>query len=194
MAAPHDTFRARRLHLLRRHDASRRAASPTPPTASSTTARDNAIVFPTWFVGTHADLEWMIGDGKPLDTSRYFVVVPSMFANGLSSSPSNTPAPYDRGAVPGDHHPGQCARPAPARHRAPSGSPAIELAIGGSMGAFQAYQWGLATPTWCAGSCRPAALARVSRHCHVFLEGVKAALLPIRPMRAATTTLRRTPG
>ena len=42
-------------------------------------ARDNAIVFPTWFVGTHADLEWLIGDGEPLDTSKYFVVVPSMF-------------------------------------------------------------------------------------------------------------------
>ena len=63
-------------------------------------ARDNAIVLPTWFVGTHADHEWMIGEGAVLDTSRYFVVVPSMFANGLSSSPSNTPAPYDRGAVP----------------------------------------------------------------------------------------------
>ena len=29
------------------------------------------------------DVEWLIGDGKPLDTTRYFVVVPSMFANGL---------------------------------------------------------------------------------------------------------------
>ena len=57
-------------------------------------ARDNVIVFPTWFVGTHADVEWLIGDGKALDTTKYFVVVPSMFANGLSSSPSNTPAPF----------------------------------------------------------------------------------------------------
>ena len=32
-------------------------------------ARDNAIVFPTWFVGTHADVQWLIGEGKPLDTS-----------------------------------------------------------------------------------------------------------------------------
>ena len=53
-------------------------------------ARDNVIVWPTWFTGTHAEHEWMIGEGDALDTSKYFVVVPSMFANGLSSSPSPT--------------------------------------------------------------------------------------------------------
>jgi homoserine O-acetyltransferase len=63
-------------------------------------ARDNTIIFPTWFVGTHLDLEWLIGDGRPLDTQKYFVVVPSMFANGLSSSPSNAPAPFDRARFP----------------------------------------------------------------------------------------------
>ena len=41
-----------------------------------------------------------------------------MFANGLSSSPSNTPAPLRPRPVPGDHHPGQCPRPASAADRA----------------------------------------------------------------------------
>ena len=62
--------------------------------------KDNVIVFPTWFVGSHLDVEWMIGDGKPLDTTKYFVVVAHMFANGHSSSPSNTPVPFDRGRFP----------------------------------------------------------------------------------------------
>lgn len=46
-------------------------------------ARTNAIVVPSAYGGTHADNEWLIGDGKALDTSRYFVVATNMFGNGL---------------------------------------------------------------------------------------------------------------
>src|SRR5690606_22764012 len=52
-------------------------------------ARDNAIVFPTAFGGRHVDNEWLIGPGLPLDTDRYFVIVPNLLGNGVSSSPSN---------------------------------------------------------------------------------------------------------
>ncbi len=30
-----------------------------------------------------------------LSPEKYFIIVPNMFGNGLSSSPSNTPAPLD---------------------------------------------------------------------------------------------------
>ena len=43
----------------------------------------------------------MIGPGMALDPSRYFIIIPNLFGNGLSSSPSNTPAPYDRARFPG---------------------------------------------------------------------------------------------
>ena len=82
---------------------------------------------------------------RPLDTTKYFVVAPSMFANGLSSSPSNTPAPYDRGRFPAITIQDNVR----AQHRLLTenfGVKRIQLAIGGSMGAFQAYQWGLALP------------------------------------------------
>lgn len=138
-------------------------------------ARDNAIVLPTWFVGTHADHEWMIGEGAVLDTARYFVVVPSMFANGLSSSPSNTPAPFDRARFP---------RPSiqdnvRAQHRLVTqhlGITGVELVIGGSMGAFQAFQWALSHPDLVRRIMPTGGASRVSPHCRVFLEGVKAAL------------------
>jgi homoserine O-acetyltransferase/O-succinyltransferase len=138
-------------------------------------ARDNAIVFPTWFVGTHADLEWLIGDGRPLDTAQYFVVVPSMFANGLSSSPSNMPAPFDRARFPAITIQDNVR----AQHRLMTERfdiRRIRLAIGGSMGAFQAYQWGLAHPTLVERIAPCCGAARVSRHCYVFLAGAKAAL------------------
>jgi homoserine O-acetyltransferase len=140
------------------------------------TARDNAIVFPTWFTGTHADLEWLIGEGRPLDTTRYFVVVPSMFGNGLSSSPSNAPAPFDRGRFPTITIQDNVR----AQHRLITGHLGvrhIQLAIGGSMGAFQAYQWGLAHPDLVERIAPCCGAARVSRHCWVFLDGAKSALL-----------------
>lgn len=138
-------------------------------------ARDNVIVFPTWYSGTHADLEWLIGPGEPLDTDRYFVVVPSMFANGLSSSPSNTPPPFDRGRFPKV----TILDNVRAQHRLVSerfDARAIELVIGGSMGAMQAFQWGLSHRDRvrrimaCCGS------SKVSDHCYVFTRGVQAAL------------------
>jgi homoserine O-acetyltransferase len=139
-------------------------------------ARDNVIVFPSWFVGSHADVEWLIGEGKPLDTARYFVVAPSMFANGLSSSPSNTPAPYDRARFPAIDTRDNVR----AQHRLMTekfGVTGIELVIGGSMGAFQAYQWGLSHPELVKRIAPCCGAAQVSRHCFVFLEGAKAALL-----------------
>jgi homoserine O-acetyltransferase len=139
-------------------------------------ARDNVIVFPTWFTGTHADLEWLIGDGHPLDTRKYFVVVPSLFANGLSSSPSNTPAPFDRGRFPAITIQDNVR----AQHRLlveRFSVRRIQLVIGGSMGAFQAYQWGLAFPDLVERIAPCCGAARVSPHCYVFLAGAKAALL-----------------
>src|ERR1700722_17332385 len=63
-------------------------------------AKSNVIVHPTSYGAQHPDLEWQIGPGRALDPSKYFIVIPNMFGNGLSSSPSNTPAPFDRGRYP----------------------------------------------------------------------------------------------
>ena len=62
-------------------------------------ARDNVIVVPTFYGGRDADTAYMHAPGRAIDSSRYFVIVPNMFGNGLSSSPSNTPAPYGRGGT-----------------------------------------------------------------------------------------------
>jgi len=139
-------------------------------------ARDNVVVFPSWFVGSHLAVEWLIGEGRPLDTARYFIIAPSMFANGLSSSPSNTPAPYDRARFPAI----DIRDNVRAQHRLVTevfGVTGIELVIGGSMGAFQAYQWGLSHPDLVKRIAPCCGAAKVSRHCFVFLEGPRSALL-----------------
>src|SRR6202043_2436364 len=53
-------------------------------------AGDNVIVYPTSYGAQHPDLEWLIGPDGVLDPARWFIVIPDMFGNGLSSSPSNT--------------------------------------------------------------------------------------------------------
>ncbi|MHC5537531.1 hypothetical protein ACYOEI_04790, partial [Singulisphaera rosea] len=63
-------------------------------------ARDNVIVYPTWFSGWPQDNEWLIGKGMALDPDRYFIIVPCAFGNGMSSSPSNTPEPYNQARFP----------------------------------------------------------------------------------------------
>ena len=57
--------------------------------------RSNAIVYPTWYSGRHWENEWLIGEGMGLDPAKYFIIVPNMLGNGLSSSPTNTPPPFN---------------------------------------------------------------------------------------------------
>ena len=49
-------------------------------------AKDNVIVYPTWYSGQHVDNEWLVGKGMALDPDKYFIVIPNMFGNGLSDT------------------------------------------------------------------------------------------------------------
>ena len=62
--------------------------------------KSNVILYPTRFGGTHVDNEYLIGEGMALDPTKYFIVVPNLLGNGLSSSPSNTSIPFDRSRFP----------------------------------------------------------------------------------------------
>ena len=52
-------------------------------------ARDNCIVFPTYYTGTHDSNARLIGAGRALDPAHWFIVVPNLFGNSVSTSPSN---------------------------------------------------------------------------------------------------------
>jgi homoserine O-acetyltransferase len=138
-------------------------------------AKDNAIVYPTWYSGQHYDNEWLIGEGMALDPNKYFIVIPNMFGNGLSSSPSNTPPPCNKARFPHvtlyDN--------VTAQHRLITekfGIKKVPLVLGWSMGAQQTYQWGALYPEMVERILPFCGSARTSRHNFVFLEGVKAAL------------------
>jgi len=139
-------------------------------------SRDNVIVMPTFYGGQHTDTEPMMRAGRALDPARYFIVVPNMFGNGLSSSPSNTPAPFDRAAFPNVslYDNVVCQHRLITEHL---GVDRILLVVGYSMGAQQAYQWGTLYSDMVRAIAPLCGSARTSPHNHLFLEGVKAALL-----------------
>jgi homoserine O-acetyltransferase len=133
--------------------------------------KDNVIVYPTSFGAQHIDTEWLIQRGGILDPDRYFIIIPNLFGNGLSSSPSNSDV-----------------RPFPAisyhdavaiQHRLlieQFGISRIALVYGWSMGGMQAYHWAACYPDMVERAAIVCGSARCSPYNHVFLEGVKAAL------------------
>ncbi|GAA2392123.1 alpha/beta fold hydrolase [Nonomuraea africana] len=137
--------------------------------------KSNAIVYPTWYSGQHYDNEWLIGEGMALDPSRYFIVIPNMLGNGLSSSPSNTPPPHDGARFPNVTMYDNVR----VQHRLITerfGIERLELVTGWSMGAGQSYQWAVSYPEMVRRILPFCGAAKTSIHNIVFLEGVKAAL------------------
>jgi homoserine O-acetyltransferase/O-succinyltransferase len=137
--------------------------------------KSNAIVYPTWYSGRHWENEWLIGEGMALDPNRYFIIVPNMLGNGLSSSPSNTPPPYDRARFPRV----TVLDNVTVQHRLVSehfGIEQLELVTGWSMGAGQTYQWAVSYPDMVKRILPFCGSSTTSEHNIVFLEGVKAAL------------------
>lgn len=138
-------------------------------------AKDNAVVYPTWYSGQHADNEWLIGSGRALDPDNLFIVIPNMLGNGLSSSPSNTPEPYN-----GPRFPNVTAYDnVQVQYRLMTerfGVERLRLVTGWSMGALQTFHWGALFPDMVERIAPFCGSAKCSRHNFVFLEGVKAAL------------------
>jgi homoserine O-acetyltransferase len=53
--------------------------------------KSNAILFPTWASGVSEQLMGQAAPGKLADPTKYFVILVDALANGVSSSPSNSP-------------------------------------------------------------------------------------------------------
>ncbi len=138
-------------------------------------ARDNVIVLPTFYTGTHERNEGYLRTVPALDPERYFIVSVNLFGNGVSSSPSNTPTPFDGPRFPDITMFDNVA----CQHRLLTerfGVERIALVAGWSMAGCQSYQWAAQYPDMVEAIMPFCASARTSPHNVVFLEGVKAAL------------------
>ena len=133
-------------------------------------ARDNVVVYPTSYGAQHPDLEWLIGPDGILDPTRWFIVIPNMFGNGLSSSPSNT-APWPAVVTAWDNVAAQRRLLAEV-----FGVERVHAVYGWSMGAQQAYHWAAAFPDAVQRIVVNCGSARTAAHNSVFLKGMAAVL------------------
>jgi homoserine O-acetyltransferase/O-succinyltransferase len=139
------------------------------------TARNNVIVLPTFYTGTHFRNEGFFGSGRAIDPAKHFIVSVDMFGNGYSSSPSNTPAPFDGPRFPNVTLFDNIA----CQYRLLTEElnvTSIALVAGWSMAGCQSYQWAAQYPDMVRAIIPFCASAKTSPHNIVFLEGVKAAL------------------
>ena len=133
-------------------------------------ARDNVVLYPTSYGAQHPDLEWLIGPDGILDPTRWFVVIPNMFTNGLSSSPSNC-APWPALVTSWDSVAAQRRL-----LREVFGVEHLHCVYGWSMGAQQAYHWAAAHPAEVARAVVLCGSARTAVHNQVFLRTQMAIL------------------
>jgi homoserine acetyltransferase len=136
-----------------------------------------AIIYPTWYSGTISTNLWLTGPSLTLNPEKYYIIIPALFGNGESTSPSNW------------IHKDDASKRFPevsfydnvrAQHLLVTEHLGVKKAravVGWSMGAGQTFQWATQFPGFmelCVPFCGS---ARTSLHNQVFLEGVKAALL-----------------
>ena len=174
MASDYDIFQLGSVQL--QSGATLRDCKLAYKTCGTLNARkDNVIVYPTWYSGQHPDNAWLVGEGMALDPRNYFIIIPNMLGNGLSSSPSNMPEPYNASRFP-NVTPYDNVR---VQHRLITekfGIERVRLVTGWSMGALQTFHWGCLYPDMVERILPFCGSAKCSRHNFVFLEGVKAAL------------------
>jgi len=137
--------------------------------------RDNVILFPTSYGATHLDQEHMIEPGGALDPDRYFIVIPNLFGNGISSSPSTSAWPYVGPRYP--HTTLYDAVHVQQRMLAEVwGIEELALVYGFSMGAMQAYHWAALFPDRVRRIAAVCGAARCSPYNRVFIDAASMAL------------------
>ena len=115
---------------------------------------------------------WLIGEDKELNPKKYFIIIPALFGNGQSSSPSNTGIrPFPRVSF---YDNVRAQYELVTKH---FGITHLRAVVGWSMGAAQSFQWATQYPDFMDLIVPFCGSAKTSLHNQVFLEGVKSALL-----------------
>jgi len=133
-------------------------------------SKDNAIVFPHMYSGTHRDMEMYVGEDMAIDPKEYFVIMPDQLGNGLSSSPHNTP-PHEGGM--GNFPEVMIEDDIRAQHRLVTekfGIEELELVLGWSMGAQQTYEWAVRFPEMVKRAAPIAGTAKVTPRDQLFID------------------------
>ncbi len=175
--------------LLQRGGTLRKARIVYKTFGTLNAARDNVIVYPTSYSAQHPDIEWLVNVQRCLDPSRYFIVIPNMFTNGLSTSPSN----YDAGQW-GDFPQVTTYDNVTQQRRLMNelfGVERVKMVYGWSMGAQQAYHWAALFGASVERIVVNCGSAKTAAHNFVFLEGVRSSLQAARTEEEAKRAMGR---
>jgi homoserine O-acetyltransferase/O-succinyltransferase len=129
-------------------------------------AKDNVIVYPCSYTATHEDLAELVGPDLILDPQKWFIVIPDMFSNGLSSSAA------DDSGFPAVVTAGDNVRAQRRLLQERWGIDRIAAVYGFSMGAIQAYHWASLFPDLVERAIVVCGSARTAPHNKVFLSGL----------------------
>lgn len=133
-------------------------------------AKDNVILVPTWYSGSHQIIEQVyIGKDRALDPEKYFIVIINQLGNGLSSSPHEASFPQQGANFPEI----QISDDVRAQHQLLTEEFSIEqlaLVVGGSMGAQQTYEWAIRYPDMVKRAAPIAGTAKVTQHNFLFTQ------------------------
>lgn len=137
--------------------------------------RTNVILYPTSYGAQHSDIDWLIRPNSILDPSQYLIIIPNMFGNGLSSSPSNCEACGLAESGFWFTHLDN-VRAQEQLLREVFGIERLALVYGWSMGAQQAYHWGALYPKRVERIAAICGTAQTTIHNKVFLQSLRAAI------------------
>jgi homoserine O-acetyltransferase len=137
--------------------------------------KSNAILMVTAISGNHHRLDFLIGPGKALDTTKYFIVTTDAIGNGLTTSPSNSTA------QPRMRFPRFLIRDmVTSQHKLMTehlGISHVLAVVGPSMGGMQALQWGVSHPDFMDSLVALVPLARTPAWSVVVMEASRKAIM-----------------
>ena len=137
----------------------------------------NAVLIAVPVNGTHQDAAsiHIEGENRAITPEKHFIIIPDMFGDGLSSSPSNTQSPFEGADFPSvtiyDN--------VRAQHILVTeklGISKLKLVTGFSMGGLQSFHWAAMYPDMVENVVPICGSAKCSAHNWLFLESLAAAL------------------
>lgn len=155
--------------------------------------KSNAVLYPTWFGGISEEIQFSIGAGKLVDSSKYFVIAVDALGNGISTSPSN----YVEGA--GEFPDISIKDMVNSQYQLITehlGLKSLYAIIGGSMGSMQVFEWMVAYPDFMQKAipyspspfCTPYDLLRWNIYLHI-IESGKSSEMPLKDIHKTLNML-----
>ena len=137
--------------------------------------KSNAILMVTAISGNHHRLDFLIGPGKALDPTKYYIVATDAIGNGLTTSPSNSQAQprmsFPRFAI---------RDMVNSQHKLITEHlkiPHVLAVVGPSMGGMQALQWGVSQPDFMDSLVALVPLAKTPAWSVVVMEASRKAIM-----------------